>query len=410
MRITYLHQYFATPESATGTRSYELARRLVERGHDVTVIASTAQLPGSLGRATRTTHADVDGIDVLALPVPYRNEMSYRKRMQAFARFAAEASYHTARQSSDVVFATSTPLTIAVPALVARLGRRTPMVFEVRDLWPELPIAMGALRNPLLRGAARALEWSAYHGAVQVVALSDGMADGVVARGIPRDRVTVVPNACDVERFDVPEEAGAAVRASVPGLAPGAPLVVYAGALGRINGVRYLVDVAARLRTLVPEARVLIHGAGHDEWEIRSHARALGVLDETLFLRPPVPKDEVPALLAAATVATSLFIPLEQMWINSANKFFDALAAGRPIAIDYGGWHRNLLEESGAGIAMAPGDAAKGAEKLAAFVTDPDRLARARAASRSLARERFDRDVLGARFADVLERAAFTRV
>lgn len=215
MKILYLHQYFVPPDAAGGTRSYELARRLVARGHDVTLVTSSAHMQGS------ARHRTLDGIEVVVLPVDYDNAMSNGERIRAFVEFAGRAAFEAARHPTDVVFATSTPLTIAIPGLAARFLTSAPLVFEVRDLWPEIPIAMGSLRNPLARAAARGLEWLAYHGSCEVVALSPGMADGVAKVGIPRERITVIPNGCDVEKFNV--DAGAArafVRGLLPELAP----------------------------------------------------------------------------------------------------------------------------------------------------------------------------------------------
>lgn len=403
MRVTYLHQYFATPDGATGTRSYELARRLVRRGHQVTVVTSNAQLP-QLADARRVTRLTVDGIRLVVIPVAYANEMGNRARIAAFVRFALRASLEAARLRADVVLASSTPLTIALPGLTARVVRRARMVFEVRDLWPEMPIAVGAIRNPVIKAAARALEWLAYHASAEVIALSPGMADGVAARGYPRERITVVPNACDLEAFAVPASAGDAVRTEL-GLAPGAPLIVYAGAFGAVNGVDWLADVAARLRPLRPDACVLLVGRGAGRDALLARARERGVLDETLLVRDPMPKRDIPALLAAATVVTSLFRPVPEMEANSANKFFDGLAAGRPVAINYGGWHRELLETSGAGLVL-PREPAAAASRLAAFLADAAAVERAGAAARRLAEERFDRDRLAETFAEVLERAA----
>ena len=405
MRVTYLHQYFATPDGSTGTRSYELARRLVARGHEVTVVTSNAQLP-DLADARRVVRTTVDGIRLVVIPVAYANEMGYRARIGAFVRFAVRASVEAARLRADVVVASSTPLTIALPGLVARVVRRAPMVFEVRDLWPEMPIAVGALRNPVAVAAARAVEWVAYHGAAHVIALSPGMADGVARRGIPRGRISVIPNGCDLAVFDVPHAAGDAYRAEAT-LPPGAPLVLYAGALGAVNGVEWLADVAAELRSLNPDARFLVVGRGAGRDALLERARARGVLDVTLRVLPPVRKREMPSLLAAATVATSLFRPIPEMEANSANKFFDALAAARPVAINYGGWHRELLAGSGAGIALATAPRAA-AEQLAAFLADAAAVTRAGAAARRLAETRFDRDALAAEFASVLERVART--
>ncbi len=398
MRVTYLHQYFATREGTTGTRSFEFARRLVEAGHAVTVITSDAQLPDHL---VGQRHAVVEGIELVILPVPYRNEMDVGRRLVSFARFAAASAWQALRRPADVVIATSTPLTIAIPGLAARFGRRTPLVFEVRDLWPAMPIALGALKNPLLRAAARGLEWAAYHGAGHVVALSPGMADGVAARGIPRHRITVIPNACDLDLFDVPESTGVETRQRL-GIPADAPLVVYTGAIGRLNDVAYLADVARAMATIDPGVRFLVVGAGHGQGELERRAAGLA----SFTVHDALPKREIAGVFSAATVATSLFAPVPEMQVNSANKFFDALAAGRPIAINYGGWHRALLEETGAGVWLDPGDPIGAARELAALLADPARLAQARAASARLARDRFDRDQLAGLFIDCVTKTA----
>ena len=186
----------------------------------------------------------------------------------------------------------------------------------------------------------------------------------------------MIPNGCDLAVFDVPHAAGDAYRAEAT-LPPGAPLVLYAGALGAVNGVEWLADVAAELRSLNPDARFLVVGRGAGRDALLERARARGVLDVTLRVLPPVPSARCPAMLAAATVATSLFRPIPEMEANSANKFFDALAAARPVAINYGGWHRELLAGSGAGIALATAPRAA-AEQLAAFLADAAAVTRCR--------------------------------
>jgi len=407
LKITYLHQYFATPQSAAGTRSYEFARRLIANGHSVRMITSPAHMPKQYQTLTQTTEIKIDGISVLIIPVAYSNAMSFSQRIMAFVRFAALASYHAMRQPSDVIYATSTPLTIAIPGIAAKLWRRIPMVFEVRDLWPELPIAVGALKNPVFRWAALALEWIAYHAAAHVVALSPGMAEGVIKRGIPASRVTVIPNSSDVDKFDVPPETGSPIREAL-GITPDQPLVVYTGTFGLINNVGWLVDLAAAMRTIAPDVRFLLVGSGA-EWEkVGQKAHERGVLDQNLTVWEPVPKEEMPAIFSAATVATSLFQPLPPMWNNSANKFFDALAAGTPIAINYGGWQSDLLNETGAGIVLPEGDINAAARQLADFVRDAERLQGASAAARSLAYTRFNRDTLALQLENVLKQAVST--
>ena len=175
MRITYLHQYFNTPEMSGGTRSYEMARRLVAMGHEVNMITSWREDDGRKGWF-ETAEA---GIKVHWLPVPYSNKMGFKERISAFFRFAWGAARKAASLPADVVFATSTPLTIALPGVYAARRQKAPMVFEVRDLWPELPIAIGALKNPFLQFMARQLELFAYRNSKAIVALSPGMRDGV---------------------------------------------------------------------------------------------------------------------------------------------------------------------------------------------------------------------------------------
>ncbi|HLA64619.1 MAG TPA: sugar transferase [Rhodothermales bacterium] len=402
MKILYLHQYFVTPDGSGGTRSYEMARRFVEAGHEVHVVTSARETRDGISGWTESL---VEGVHVHALPVPYSNRMSYTRRMGAFASFALRAGARAAEIGGDVVFATSTPLTIAVPGVYAARRLDVPMVFEVRDLWPELPVAMGALKNPALIAAAEALERFAYRNAAHVVALSPGMRDGVIRAGYPARDVTVVPNGADVGTFRNPEGGAEAFLATRPHLR-GKKLVVYTGTLGPINGVDYLVDVAAAARAQGHDSlHFLVLGDGRERERVLAHARETGVLGVNFELEAPVPKAEVPNVLAAASVACSLFVDLPAMRHNSANKFFDALAAARPVLINYEGWQAALLRESGAGIVAPPADPARTAADLAALVHDDTRLAAMGAAAADLADRNFDRDRLAAQLLRTLEAA-----
>ncbi|BCJ40758.1 glycosyltransferase WbuB [Actinoplanes ianthinogenes] len=396
MRITYIHQYFKTPGMAGGTRSYEFARRLVERGHEVHMITGAPDgHPAGI-----STEA---GIVVHWLPVPYRNAMSYRRRIGAFLGFVVRSALVSGRLPHDLVFATSTPLTVAIPGAWAARRRRVPMVLEVRDVWPELPIAMGALRSPASRWAARRLEAWAYHRAARVIALSPGMADSIRRRfaGIP---VTVVPNSCDRDLFAGADRAGEALRRTTPWLGD-RPLVLYAGTLGLVNGVDYLVRMAARLAETDPDVRVVIIGDGRMRDDVRRLAAELGVLDRSLFLLGPVPKSEVVAYFGACDLSVSVTVDVPELANNSANKVFDGFAAGRPVAVNHGGWLADLITESGAGLVLPPGDPVGAAAATAAFLRDRPACEAARAAAARLARERFDRDRVFQDFERVLTEA-----
>jgi len=385
-----------------GTRSYEMARRFVALGHEVHMITSQRE---ESDNSSGWLEEQIDGIHVHWLSVPYSNKMGFTARIMAFMKFSLLSALRAVKVGGDVIFATSTPLTIALPAVYAASRLRKPMVFEVRDLWPEVPIAVGVLKNPLLIICARWLERFAYKHSKHVVALSPGMAEGVIKAGYPKNRVHVIPNSCDIDFFQVPESEGAKFLNDHPELQDG-PLILYAGTLGLINGVGYLVDIASAMLQIDTEVRFLIVGDGKEQDQIRRKAANAGVLGKNLWMLPPVPKAEMPRLLTTATICTSLVIDLPEMWNNSANKFFDSLAAGRPIMINHEGWQADLLRETGAGLVVPPTNAAQAARMLHDFLSDPNKVKKVGQAAFRLAKTRFDRDVLARRLLAVLQKAS----
>jgi glycosyltransferase involved in cell wall biosynthesis len=391
LKIVYIHQYFRTPTMSGGTRSYEFARRLVSQGHTVHVITSDTEATQPSGTSEWRVTKEA-GATVHWAPVPYGNTMNYRQRIAAFSRFARVARQRASAINRDLVFATSTPLLVAIPGVLSARSAKVPFVLEVRDVWPEVPIALGALPYPPLRWAAQALEGWAYRNAAHVVALSPDMAASIRTRH-PRTAVTVIPNACDTDIFAATEAEGKAVRASTPWLG-GRPMVLYAGTLGIVNGVSFLVRMAARLQHVAPEVRVVVIGTGREEEKVRGLARSLGVLDVNLFMLGPVPKAEIGAWFGACDLACSTVIDVPELAANSANKVFDTWASGRPVAVNHGGWIADVIAQTGAGLVWDAGSPASAAEATAAFLGDPDQTAAARFAARELADGRFSRDKL----------------
>lgn len=398
MRIVYLHQYFRPPTGVGSTRSYEFARRLAARGHDVHVV--TTSRVGEQFRGWR--EEALEGFTVHSTHVPYSHAMSIRDRLRSFLTYAVRASLQARKLRADVIFATSTPLTIAIPAVAAQLGRGTPLVFEVRDLWPEVPIAMGALRGKTARRAAYALQRLAYARSTHIVALSPDMKRGIADRGVDEDDITVIPNSSDVDFFASPTAAD--VRSFKERHSLGDDhIVLYAGTLGRVNDTRYLVQVARASADLGRTHQFVVVGDGVERTSIERAARDCGVLGKNFHLLPPVPKTEMPIIFAAASVTVSTVAPIEALWANSANKFFDSFAAGRPIMINHEGWQAEVLRRSGAGIVVDPHDAAGAARTLDELLTDATRLAAAGDAARSLGIQEYSRDTHARQLADILE-------
>lgn len=397
MRILYFHQYFNTPDMSGGTRSYEMARRLVAAGHEVHIITSWLK---ETDEKTWFTTVEA-GIHVHWFPNFYNNKMSYAERVKAFFRFAYHATKKGKSLEADLVFATSTPLTIAIPAIFTARSLKVPMVFEVRDLWPELPIAMGALNNKLAQKLAYQLEDWAYRNSKAIVALSPGMKEGIVKTGYPKEKVAIIPNSSDIELFDVNEELVREFRQSHAWLQD-RPLIVYTGTFGHINGVGYLVELAEKLKELNPEIRILLVGDGVEYEKVERRAQQLGVLQQNLFMMKRVAKKEIPVILNAATLSTALFIDKPEMRANSANKFFDSLAAGTPILINYGGWMVDLIEKNQCGLVAWRLPIEVVAQNIVDFISDNEEVVNAGRNAKKLANSQFSRDHLASQLNHVL--------
>ena len=405
MHILYLHQHFNPPDGSGSTRSYEMARRLVQAGHKVTLVTSSAFFPATYRFSEVIADFQMAGIGLKVIRVAYSNRQSYLRRLFAFLKFAILSAWVSVRMGPvDIVFASSTPLTIVIPGVVAKWRHKAPMVFEVRDQWPMVPIGLGILKNPLAIALARWLERFAYGQSHHIVALSSDMGDGVAAMDVPKARITVIPNGADIEIFRVPVSSGECFLEEHPYL-KGARLVAYAGTLGFIHGVEFLIKLAAAMKAIDPTIRFVIAGDGAKRDSLISLAQDLQVLEQNLWILPALPKPQVPALLSAAHVACSTIIDNPALWPNSANKFFDALAAGKPIAINHPGWQKDVLERSGAGIVLPVNNVDAAARILKAFLDDANRLAKAAAASAHLADNAFSRDLLAEKLRAVLERA-----
>lgn len=401
MRVIYLHQYFKTPSMSGGTRSYEMARRLVAAGHDVHMITSWTE---------DTSYSDwfeeyIEGIHVYWYPSLYNNTMSFSERIKAFIKFAKAASFKACSfKDADIIFATSTPLTIAIPAVAASKILKIPMVFEVRDLWPEVPIALGAIKRPYERYLAKKLEKFAYNNSSHIVALSPGMKEGIMNTGYPEDRITVIPNSSDNELFKV-EESSYLDFLNRNNWLPDGKVLIYTGTLGLVNGLKKAVDIAIELKRRKSDISIVLIGDGIEYDEVYKYAVKNNVLNNNFFMRQSVPKTDIPFFLKYANIASSFVIDVPQLRANSANKFFDALAASRPILINYGGWQKEIIENNECGIVAWGKTDKEIVDQLEAFLNDEKRYLRACTNAKTLALNDFSRDLLAKKLESILIQA-----
>ena len=408
MKVLYFHQHFSTPAGSAGTRSYEFARRLVAAGHDVTMVCGSyatgdTGLSGPFVKGRR--EGVVDGIHVLELALAYSNDTAFLRRAMVFLSFARRTIGIALARDYDLVFATSTPLTTGIPGIAARWLRGKKFVFEVRDLWPELPRAMGVIRNPLVLGAMSILERATYRSAHTCIGLAPGITEGIIAAGTPVERVATIPNGCDLELFGE----GTEPHEEVPGVEPDDFVAAYTGTHGKANGLDAVLDAAHVLKARGRrDVKLLLIGEGMEKARLMARAERDG-LDTCVFL-DRVPKTRLAEIMGRVDVGMQILDDVPAFYYGtSPNKFFDYLAQGKPVLVNYPGWVANLVKQWGCGWAVPPGDPQAFAERLIQLADDRDEARRAGRNARDLAREKFSRDELAGRFVQVLERTAARR-
>lgn len=403
MRILYIHQFFAMRDSSHPTRSYEFARRMVAAGHEVWMLTGSSRLPEP-HTDRLVSRFETDGIKVVSVRNTYSNYMGTTARILSFVRFMLAATWIAATvPRPDVVFATSTPLTVTVPGIVASRVRRSPYVFEVRDPWPDAAFEMKALEeaSPIGR-ASRWLERVTYRAADRIVALSPGMVEYVLRQGADPGKLTMIPNCSDLDLFRPGDKDDEIVDRF--GLA-GTFVVGYSGAIGPSNAVHVIAQAARVLKERGERrVRILIAGDGKDLPKVLQLKEDAAL--DNLLIAGSIPKQEMPRFLRTCDVLLVHFAKVPVLYTNSPNKLFDGLAAGRPIIVNSPGWTKPLIESNDAGLFVEPEDPEALADAIISLANDPDAVERMGHNSRALAEREFDRDVQARRLLSLLEESA----
>ncbi|MBC6699646.1 glycosyltransferase family 4 protein [Hymenobacter puniceus] len=407
MHIAVFSQYHTNPDCPATSRHYALLAYLA-RTHRITLISTRTW---ELQRLTQQYPWVPAGVELRVADVPYENQMGVARRGLAFAQYAAYAVREGLRiDKPDVIWGISTPLTAAwAAAQVARL-RSVPWVFEVQDLWPAFPIAMGAVPNRWAQRRLFALEKSLYRSARHIMALSPDMTGYVQHVGHPPKehsalfspgKVTTVLNGTDLELAALATDDAVATLRREQNLV-GRRVVLYAGTLGRANDIPTLLAAAELLAAQMPEMVWLFMGLGFDEPRVREAAARC----PAIRLVPPQPRHAVFSWFRLAEVSVVSFLGLPVLDANSPAKFYDSLAVGTPVIVTNNGWTRELVEAHSCGWYSPPSDAPALAQVLEKLLNQPEKLRTAGAAGRQLAATTFDRQQLAATVQQLLEAAS----
>ena len=396
MRVLYFHQHFSTPDGATGTRSYEFAKALINVGHHVTIVCgsywiATSGLVGPFSNGVR--RGKVEGINIIELELPYSNADGLIKRSLLFIKYSIRGIRIALKESYDLIFATSTPLTAGIPGIIAKLVRRKPFIFEIRDLWPELPKAMGVIKNPFLLFTLDVLETVSYKYADKCVALAPGIAAGI-NRKYANKEVIVIPNG-----------SGGAFQAQCKTRQAGDKLIaVFTGAHGLANGLGAVLDVA-ELLDAQGETGVEIQFIGDGKIKSSLVERAITNEIKCVKFMDPMPKRELFEYLKNnAHVGLMVLDNIPEFYRGtSPNKFFDYISLSLPVINNYPGWLAEMIMEYQCGVAVSPKPAKDFMNALIYMKDNESQRQKMSNQAQKLSRARFSRSDLSKQFVEYLD-------
>ena len=374
MRILYLSQYFPPEAGATQSRAFEMARNWVRMGHHLTMITEFPNHPsGIMDKAYRgkfLERSNLEGIDVIRVWVKTSPNKIFINRMLFYLTFmlnAVIAGMLLARGKYDLIYASSPPLFVGGSALALSFIKRIPLIFEVRDLWPESAIALGELSNHTVISFATRLENACYHRAKLVVVVTRGIYDRLVERGINSGKLTIIPNGANTDMFTFRLVSRQQIRHELN--LEGKFIAIYAGILGLAQGLETILESANLLREN-PQIHFLFIGDGPKKVELIDLAKKYTLPNVTFLSEKPT--DQIPEYLSAADVA---LVPLRKVAVFKGvlpSKLFDAWACQRPVLISIDGEARAIVEEVQGGIYVPPEEPEKIAEGLIDLMNSPD--------------------------------------
>lgn len=397
MKILYLHQYFKFPDEQGGTRSFDLSIGFLGLGHHVEIITSTSD--ESYKKSKGWTKIKKNQLIVHYIYLPYDNDMTYFHRSFIFLKFLFLSTLKLISLRGDLVLATSTPLTIGIPAIIKKSVHKTPFIFEARDIWPEAVIAIGAIKNKILQKILFFLEHLIYKNAAAIVPLSVDMKKSIISRypKLAEKPIEVIENIAEINRFQIGHTNKTSFLKDKIGFQPRFT-ILYAGAFGKVNGLKYVIELARNLACIDPTIVFILIGSGAEKNELISKAKEEGVLNKNIFFLDSVSKQDLPQLYHECNMGSSFVIPIKELWANSANKFFDSLAAGKPILINYKWWQKEIINKEKIGYVLPTKINDEALKNFATYTHDKILLQKQQKNALNIAKESYATNVAVAKY------------
>ncbi len=388
MKILILHQHFNSPQKGGAIRSYYLAKALVDRGLQVIVITAHNEVTYKI--------EDVEGIEVHYLPVAYDNRFGFAARSWSFVKYV-NGVLDLAKQFQDVdyCYAISVPLTVGLAAMRIKARYKIPYIFEVGDLWPEAPIQMGFVNNYFFQQALYALEKRIYKSAYSIVALSPSI-QSAIEQKVPGKKIHLIPNMADCD-FYHPESKKLALEKKYN--VQEKFVVSYIGAIGVANGLDYFLACARASRKASLPIHFLLCGDGAEVDRLKKSADQ-HELNNLTFL-PFTNREGVREVMNVTDASFICYKPVPVLETGSPNKYFDGLASGKMIIINFGGWIKEEIEENNCGVYVNPLEPADFVRKISYIISNKELQHQFSSNARLLAERSYARENLGNKFADI---------
>ena len=406
MHILFLSHYFPPEVNAPASRTYENAKRWVRAGHKVTVLTCHPSHPGGVVypgfKNSIGTWDEIDGIQVLRVGTYLSANKGFLKRIANYVSFMLSAVSQCWRvRDVDLVVSTSPQFFCGLGGYFVSRVKRCSWVLEIRDLWPESIVAVGAIGNRRIIQVLEGIESFMYRKADHIVSLTNAFKRHIMARGIPGDKISIITNGADLERFE-PSERMNEVRREL-GLPEGVFVASYIGTHGMAHGLGTVLRAAERLRD-EPNVRFLLVGDGAERQKLLKEKEALDL--KNVIMLDQQPKDRMPHFLAASDACLVLLIKSDLFKTVLPSKIFEAMAMKRPLVLGVEGESRELVEAGGCGICIEPENDLELSEALRTLAQDKAFAVKLGEQGREFVSAYYDREVLATRYLRILESIA----
>ncbi len=396
MKILIFYQYFSTPKGAWGTRIYEFSKHWVEKGHQVTVVTSVYSKSDIEAKKFIETQ-NIDGIKVKVLNIKIDNKQPKIKRIFTFLLYSIISSWYAITLKSDIVIASSGPITVGLPGLISKYIGRKKFVYEVRDLWPEVAIELGVIKNKLIKKIAYFFEKLLYKNASLVVGLSKGMKDYII-ENFNHKNVISITNSANLKLFSTTKDFIENTKINENDF-----YGIYTGNIGEVNNSMWLVNTARILKKRKREdIKILLIGDGQQKEAI------CNIIEEerltNLIHFDLMPKYKLVAFIQHAKVS---FVPLKATPVldtSSPNKLFESIAAATPVIQTTNGWIKEYLQENKIGFTLDANSPSSLADLLVNLSEKENNLKEMRERAMECAKRDFDQKKLADKYLLALQK------